>query len=54
VHDGYPRQRVAIIPGNHDPFMPGSVWEHSIWRAAANITVFSKSELVIIKNRITF
>lgn len=35
---------VYIIPGNHDPLTPGSVWEHAIWGEAGNITVFSKSE----------
>ena len=24
---------VYIIPGNHDPLSPGSVWEHPVWRA---------------------
>jgi DNA repair exonuclease SbcCD nuclease subunit len=37
---------VRIIPGNHDPLLPGSVWEHSVWREAANITVFKKAEPV--------
>jgi DNA repair exonuclease SbcCD nuclease subunit len=36
--------RVFIIPGNHDPLMPGSVWEHSVWQEANNITVFRKAE----------
>ena len=35
---------VYIIPGNHDPFCPGSVWEHSVWKEAKNITVFTKNE----------
>ena len=35
---------VYIIPGNHDPLTPGSVWEHSIWTEASNITVFRKPE----------
>ena len=24
---------VYVIPGNHDPLTPGSVWEHPVWRA---------------------
>lgn len=28
---------VYIIPGNHDPIMPGSVWEESAWREWPNI-----------------
>ena len=35
---------VYIIPGNHDPLSPGSVWEHSVWKEAGNITVFTKNE----------
>lgn len=35
---------VYIIPGNHDPLVPGSVWEHSVWTEATNITVIRKSE----------
>jgi DNA repair exonuclease SbcCD nuclease subunit len=30
---------VYIIPGNHDPLLPGSVWEHPVWKDAANIHV---------------
>ena len=26
---------VYVTPGNHDPFMPGSVWEHPAWRSFA-------------------
>ena len=30
---------VYIIPGNHDPLVPGSVWEHPAWRSASNIQI---------------
>ncbi len=30
---------VYIIPGNHDPLLPGSVWDHPAWKAAANVHV---------------
>ncbi len=30
---------VFIIPGNHDPLVPGSVWEHPAWKPAANVRV---------------
>ena len=30
---------VFIIPGNHDPLVPGSVWEHPAWAEHPNITV---------------
>lgn len=28
-----------IIPGNHDPFVPGSVWSHFSWRELPNVHV---------------
>lgn len=31
---------VYIIPGNHDPFVPGSVWEHPAWKSHPTITIF--------------
>jgi predicted phosphodiesterase len=49
----FPRP-VYIIPGNHDPLVPGSVWEHSVWKEAANVTIFSKSEPVELDNCILF
>jgi DNA repair exonuclease SbcCD nuclease subunit len=30
---------VYVTPGNHDPFMPGSVWEHPAWRSSDNVHV---------------
>ena len=30
---------VYVTPGNHDPFMPGSVWEHPVWRSSDNVHV---------------
>ncbi len=35
---------VFIIPGNHDPLVPGSVWEHPVWAEASNITVAARAE----------
>jgi DNA repair exonuclease SbcCD nuclease subunit len=35
---------VYIIPGNHDPLTPGSVWEHPVWKELGNVTVFTKNE----------
>lgn len=28
---------VYLIPGNHDPLGPGSVWDHAAWNAHANL-----------------
>lgn len=35
--------RVAVAPGNHDPHMPGSLWERVEW--PDNVHVFAESEL---------
>ncbi len=37
---------VYLIPGNHDPLAPGSVWEHPAWRAANNVAVLGAEEAV--------
>jgi len=34
---------VFVIPGNHDPLVPGSVWEDRSWEAARNVMVFRES-----------
>jgi len=28
-----------IIPGNHDPLVPGSVWDHPVWKSSENVCV---------------
>ncbi|HAV10467.1 MAG TPA: hypothetical protein DCX22_02490 [Dehalococcoidia bacterium] len=33
---------VYIIPGNHDPLVPGSVWEHPAWRSARTVYVLKE------------
>lgn len=30
---------VYVLPGNHDPLAPGSVWDHPAWRAAPAVHV---------------
>ncbi|MFN0104930.1 MAG: exonuclease SbcCD subunit D [Bryobacteraceae bacterium] len=30
---------VYLLPGNHDPLLPGSVWEHPVWKQFANLVV---------------
>jgi DNA repair exonuclease len=37
---------VFIIPGNHDPFTPGSVWEHPAWKSAGNVQVLYEEQPV--------
>ena len=31
---GGARCAVYILPGNHDPVQPGSVWEHPVWESS--------------------
>ena len=30
---------VYVLPGNHDPLVPGSVWDHPVWRSIGKVTV---------------
>ena len=30
---------VYIIPGNHDPLVPGSVWDHPAWESSENLVL---------------
>jgi DNA repair exonuclease SbcCD nuclease subunit len=34
---------VYVLPGNHDPLVAGSVWEHTGWAHAANVTVLREA-----------
>lgn len=45
---------VYIIPGNHDPMVPGSVWEHPSWKTHENIFVASKAEPVELDGGVLF
>src|SRR4051812_47259196 len=35
---------VFLLPGNHDPLVPGSVWEHPAWASHANLHVLREAE----------
>jgi DNA repair exonuclease SbcCD nuclease subunit len=37
---------VYVIPGNHDPLVPGSVWEHPAWRSAGHVRVLREKRSV--------
>jgi len=39
---------VFVIPGNHDPLVPGSVWEHPAWKSATNVDVLKEEAPVEI------
>ena len=34
---------IYVIPGNHDPLVPGSVWEHRSWQAAKNVVILKEN-----------
>ena len=37
---------VYLLPGNHDPLVPGSVWDHPSWQSHANLLVLREPEPV--------
>lgn len=37
------RGPVFLLPGNHDPLQPGSVWEHPVWRQFPNLHVIREA-----------
>ena len=45
---------VFLIPGNHDPSVPGSVWEHSVWKESKNLHVIRTAEAIERENCILF
>lgn len=45
---------VYIIPGNHDPLTPGSVWEHPAWKSVENVHVLRDEKPVDILGGIIY
>jgi DNA repair exonuclease SbcCD nuclease subunit len=39
---------VYLIPGNHDPLVPGSVWEHPSWGSRPNILILTEEKPVAV------
>jgi predicted phosphodiesterase len=37
---------VYIVPGNHDPLVPGSIWDHTAWTATPNVHVLREEVAV--------
>jgi DNA repair exonuclease SbcCD nuclease subunit len=35
---------VYVIPGNHDPLVPGSVWDHPCWAAAGQVRILRTTD----------
>ena len=45
---------VYVIPGNHDPLVPGSVWEHPAWRSNEVIHVLTQAAPVEIPGGVLY
>jgi len=45
---------VYLIPGNHDPLIPGSVWEHPSWESTDKVTILRREEPVRIPGGILY
>lgn len=41
---------VFVLPGNHDPLVPGSVWEHAIWKTLRQVRVVSETGEIPLEN----
>jgi DNA repair exonuclease SbcCD nuclease subunit len=37
---------VFVLPGNHDPLVPGSVWAHPAWKSASKVHLLVEEALV--------
>lgn len=48
------RMPIYLIPGNHDPLVPGSVWEHPAWKESPWIHVLTESVPVEIPGGVLF
>ncbi len=45
---------VYLIPGNHDPLTPGSVWEHPAWKSMEHVHVLREEKPVDIPGGILY
>ncbi|MCX5907983.1 MAG: DNA repair exonuclease [Deltaproteobacteria bacterium] len=45
---------VYLLPGNHDPLVPGSVWDHPAWRSLENLTILTEKKPVPIPGGVLF
>ena len=45
---------VYLIPGNHDPLVPGSVWEHPAWSDEDNLNVLREQVVVEIPGGVLY
>jgi len=45
---------VYVIPGNHDPLVPGSVWDHPVWEELEKVRVLREPEPVEIPGGVLY
>jgi DNA repair exonuclease SbcCD nuclease subunit len=45
---------VYVIPGNHDPLMPGSVWEHPSWRSSKRVIILHEEKPIEVPGGMLF
>ena len=45
---------VFIISGNHDPLVPGSVWEHAAWKSKLHIQVLREAKPLAIPGGVLY
>ena len=45
---------VYVIPGNHDPWVPGSVWEHPAWKESDHVRVLLEPSPVAIPGGVLY
>ncbi|MCS6952154.1 MAG: DNA repair exonuclease [Bryobacterales bacterium] len=45
---------VYLIPGNHDPAVPGSVWERTVWQECPNVHLLIQPQPVPVPGGILF
>jgi DNA repair exonuclease SbcCD nuclease subunit len=45
---------IFLIPGNHDPLQPGSVWDHPAWAAATNVNILREPRPITLAGGMLF
>ncbi len=48
------KEPIYIIPGNHDPLVPGSVWDHPAWESTGNVIILREESPIDIPVGILF
>lgn len=53
VLDSFGPIPVFVLPGNHDPLIPGGVWDRQSWqRVGAHVTLLGRAQEVIVSDRV--